>query len=54
MKRTASIRFKILYLVLAVTLTSIVIISLVSISPIRDALNSKAMQQLVSLSLIHI
>ena len=48
MKRTASIRFKILFLVLAVTLTSIVIISLVSISTIRDALNSKAMQQLVS------
>ena len=49
MKRTASIRFKILFLVLAVTLTSIVIISLVSISTIRDALNSKAMQQLVSI-----
>ena len=31
------------------TLTSIVIISLVSISTIRDALNSKAMQQLVSI-----
>lgn len=49
MNLTSSIRFKILLLVLGVTVGSMVIISAVSISTIGTALNDKSMQQLVSI-----
>lgn len=49
MNLTSSIRFKILLLVLGVTVGSMIIISAVSISTISTALNDKSMQQLVSI-----
>ena len=43
-----SLQAKLLILVLAVTLTSIIVISYISISTLQDALESKALQQMVS------
>ncbi len=43
-----SLQAKLLILVLAVTLTSIIVISYISISTLRDSLESKELQQLVS------
>ncbi|MGA1165303.1 MAG: hypothetical protein ACO3XK_08165, partial [bacterium] len=44
-----SLQAKLLILVLAVTLTSIVVISYISISTLQNALESKALQQMVSI-----
>ena len=44
-----SLQAKLLILVLAVTLTSISVISYISISTIQNALESKAFQQMVSI-----
>ena len=44
-----SLQAKLLILVLAVTLTSIIVISYISISTLQNALESKALQQMVSI-----
>ena len=44
-----SLQAKLLILVLAVTLSSIIVISYISISTLQNALESKALQQMVSI-----